>query len=251
MRSHKNFTSEQVESTSGSRAKDLSKPVANDVLTSTLNQSVDRADAKTINRIEKFWKWFLKAEAKLFEIKIDSDGHIAEEYLDRILTLGEACSLINDDLSMEIESISEHSKALVISANGISNFFSLVNEIASKAPALRRWTIIKFRQRQRKMLPLQLKGRTVQPDEVNFGIGKTATGGFCINVFMEGFVAEDREIWQHLGFLFLDLTLGEFDVATKICSVNFTCNRAAPEMERITIEEFPRRFDLAFGQARH
>lgn len=218
-----------------------------------LNDHVKHVGHDVLARIVEFWTWFVEHESRLREIKLDSSGAVSEANMGRIIELGEACTKIDDDLSLEIEEESDSPfRKLVISANGISDVFPVVEAVVDSSPALPHWLVVKYRQRQKVFHPLSLKGRTVKPEQVRFGVAHNkSTGEFGIYIFMPGYSPTEREIWQHIGFIFLDLALGEFDVATKVRCVEFEDERALPGVQRVTIEELPRVFDHLFSKSRH
>lgn len=206
-----------------------------------------------LERIRSFWHWFETQQARLMEIPLCFDGQISDEHMDRIVALGEACSAVDDDLAIEIESGTDRfSRRLVVSANGIAEAFPLVEALVDRAPRLPGWSFVKYRQRRRDIGPLGLHGRSFDPKRLRVGIYQhSLTGEFGLCVFMPGYRPEERETFQHIGFLFLDMTLGEFDVATKVRSIDFDSDTAQPHVPRVTLAELPGIFDRLFARSRH
>lgn len=210
-------------------------------------------DGQTLLRIAAFWDWFVAHEARLFEIQLDEHGAVSDDNMDQVVALAEACSLIHPDLSVEIDhSANPALRRLIVSANGITQHFPMVEEIVDRAPKMTRWMAVKYRQRQRRINPLTLNGFTMKVEDVRFGITQQhSTGAFGIVIFIPGFTEEDRKSWTHMGFIFLDQVLGEFDVATKIQNVQFVSDRSHQSMDRLTYDALPRIFDHVFTSSRH
>lgn len=248
-------------------ARDLFEHDSSNLLTSLI-ENVDKTppehdlkSAQRAQRIQAFWGWFAQNEPMLHEVELDESGFVRKEHMERIVTLGDACNAVDSDLSMEIETSHEGSKTLVISANGIPEVFPVVEEMFDLMPPLQkidphgRWSFVKYRQRQHHLKPLQLKGTTVRPQDLQFGIGQhPATGEFAIFVFVAGFDSshpEQSEVLRHIGFIFLDLILGEFDVATKVAAVDFLTSSERPDIQRIDHTELPTRFDALYSSSFH
>lgn len=219
----------------------------------SLASGIMPVDGQTLLRIAAFWEWFAAHEARLFEIQLDEHGAVSDENMDQVVALAEACSLVHPDLSVEIDHSSNPAlRRLIVSANGITQHFPIVEEIVDRAPKMARWVAVKYRQRQRHINPLTLNGFTLRAEDLRFGITQQhSTGAFGIVIFIPGFTEEDRKSWTHMGFIFLDQVLGEFDVATKIQNVQFVSDRSHPTMDRLTYDALPRIFDHVFLNSRH
>lgn len=222
------------------------------VLGKLANQPPAPGDDQAL-RIETFWQWFNENEDQLFNIKLDETGYVADEHMATIVLLGEACAKIHEDLSVEIENAGASGiRKLVISANGLTEVFPVVEEVVDRSRTPSRWEVVKYRQRQERINALSLKGHTLKPQDIRFAVARhKGTGQFGVYIFIPGFNEAELDIWRHLGFIFLDLALGEFDVATKLTSVEFGEMDSMPHANRLTIGELPTVFDYLFNKSRH
>lgn len=204
-------------------------------------------------RIAAFWAWFNANDDRLYSVELDASGHVTEEHMDTIVLLAEECAKIHEDLSVEIENAgTSGTRRLVISANGLTDVFPVVEEAVDQSRTSSRWEVVKYRQRQERINALSLKGHTIRPQDVRFGVARhKGTGEFGVFVFIPGFNEEELDVWRHLGFIFLDLALGEFDVATKVTSVEFGAPNSLPHVNQLTITELPVVFDYLFNKSRH
>ena len=123
---------------------------------------------------------------------------------------------IFDKLSKELKKINKYltfefgpkvkgKREFVISAGGIKVAFPIVEKLYEKNPNLKKWKFIKFRPK-RESMPLRFRGKEIYKDENKVGV----------ILFFNDYTEKDANFFGHVGFLFLDQELGEYDVSTKV-----------------------------------
>src|SRR5580765_8348569 len=106
----------------------------------------DKAASNSISRlfrnydpIDNFWSWFRENEHRLRNFETDPD-----KYLNEVLTQAKK---IKSGLAIEFEPPKNGIINMTISADGNIELFPLVQSIVHKAPKVKGWNIIAFRQR--------------------------------------------------------------------------------------------------------
>jgi len=90
---------------------------------------------------ETFWIWFQNNQDDLYNFERDR-----EAVFDR---LSEAMIRVHPDLTFEFGPILEDGRReFIISAAGIKEAFSSVEQLHTAAPELEKWIVLKFRQRR-------------------------------------------------------------------------------------------------------
>lgn len=130
----------------------------------------------------------------------------------------------------------------VISAGGIRNSFHAVEALAEGAPDLPRWKITKYRPRRPDLGRLQIGEQMIDPQDVEFALDRDGdrVGLF---LFIDGYSESNSKLWGQVGFLFLDVALGEYDVETKVGHIDFKPYAFKTELERRPLTELPAHFD--------
>jgi len=179
-----------------------------------------------------FWRWFQRNEAALFDFERNQDG-----IFDRLAI---EMHKVHPGLTFEFGPKQDGQREFVISADGIRAVFPKVESLASNAPALPRWKVIKFRPR-RDPADIQYNGVTVKASAVSVGIHQDGEK-VGLTVFIPGYSASERQTFGSIAFLFLDQALGEFDVETLVGDVDVQAVVPA-ESNAIPLNELPRTFD--------
>jgi hypothetical protein len=169
------------------------------------------------NPYVKFWQWFSdhSSELLLFEDR--------EEELTKKLT--RELRKVHPDLVFAIGPTENGKREFVISANGIQSVFPVVVDLYKEAPEMKQWIVTPFHPRKGAELEVTLEDVTLSSDEVYFTytIEEDKLG---LTLYTETMLEEKV---MTILFLFLDNALGEYDVATKIGSVEFAHIATAPE----------------------
>lgn len=178
--------------------------------------------------IYQFWQWFV--ENSEFLKAIDEDDPEPQ-----VQALGAQMREIDEDLVFEIgrpdqpdaddeteEESEEESESdeieLVVSADGLSRLVPVVEEIVRVAPTLPGWIFTAFRQRVNFEPKIRMEGYDVGVEDVYFrayGDGDH----IALDLLVRG-LGKD-EMMKSVAFILLDSILGEYDVMTKISSIEF------------------------------
>ena len=161
---------------------------------------------------EAFWAWFVENTDFLKQHDTNQDPVLDE--VERRL------HEVHKGLVFEIGQASDGIYDFIVSADGIQEVFPAVVELAKAAPRIEGWRIISFRPRMPDM----------QDRILNYG-GLALTYGdiwyrseeqgdkLGLSLFIRALTDENREILHVSAYLMLDAALGEFDVETKIGSI--------------------------------
>jgi hypothetical protein len=155
--------------------------------------------------IQAFWQWF------------DSHKHEYEEADEgdqdaKIKVLLEKLQQIEPGLSVEI---SAELQEIVISAEGDTAKFALVEEIVRKAPPLEEWDVTAFRQPRLEDFTLQYENIELTPSELYF-LPVEENEQLDIIIYGMGFRQYNYPKLAHYGMIMLDKVMGEYNAATKV-----------------------------------
>jgi hypothetical protein len=160
--------------------------------------------------IRAFWQWF-DSHKEGFEDLIN------ENQKARMNVLIQKLHAIDDELSVEI---SADIQELVISAEGDTTKFALVEEIVRQAPPLENWDVTAFRQPRLEDFTLQYEDMELTPSELYF-LPVEDHDQLDIIVYGIGFRQYDYPKLAHYGMIMLDKVMGEYNVATKVRYYDF------------------------------
>ncbi len=186
---------------------------------------------------EKFWHWFTRHEAELFDFEKDQ-----QRIFDKLLG---ALRKVNQDLVFEFgpkkQQEGKERREFVISAGGIKSAFPAVISLRDAAPDLPRWHITAFRPRRATINVVEIGDERVDPREVQFTLlsdGKNAG----LYLFIPGY-RENDDTFKQIGYLMLDEALGEFDVETRLGLIKMLAPEGHTSGKRHPLPELPRLFD--------
>jgi hypothetical protein len=191
----------------------LTNPKANDKVAS--NKSVFRF-SKNYDPIDNFWSWFRENEHRLRNFETNPN-----KYLNEVLT---EAKKIKSGLAIEFEPPKNGIINMTISADGNIELFPIVQSIVHKAPKVKGWNIIAFRQRlpldQIKTMRLKVEDRELDPGQMKF-FPVISGDTIDIIIYVKGVTPENYKQTAYGGFLLLDNILGEYDCVTKVRSYDF------------------------------
>jgi len=119
---------------------------------------------------------------------------------------------INPNLTFEISSVKNGKRDFVISADGIIEVFPFVEKLYTSRPNLKEWNFVKFRPRRKIANSIRIGNKELYPDDIKFMfIQDDSVGKIGIALFMNGYNENEIEVYEQIGFLFLDEALGEYD----------------------------------------
>jgi hypothetical protein len=182
------------------------------------------------SKYSKFWNWFQRHEDELFRFEEDQ-----ESIFDK---LAAQIRQVHRDLCFEFSSVKEGQREFTVSAGGIKEAFPEVTALVSGAPKLPRWQILAFRQHQ-DIPSISFGGRMLNREAVSFDYVETGDK-LDVTVFLPG-LREDSDTnhtaLKTIGYLFLDATLGEYLVETKLAGIEFVDASAFPGRRRLPLPE--------------
>jgi hypothetical protein len=161
-------------------------------------------------RIHTFWQWF-DSHKHQFE-NLTADNQEA-----KINVLLKKLQEIEPDLSVEISALSQE---IIISAEGDTTKFALVEEIVSKAPPLEEWDVTAFRQPRMEDFTLQYENIELTPSELYF-LPVEENDKLDIIVYGIGFREYEYNKLAHYGMIMMDKVMGEYNAATKVRYYDF------------------------------
>ena len=161
---------------------------------------------------EKFWNWFCKNSQMIYDFESNQ-----EVIFDKIQ---EQLHKINPNLTFEISSVKNGKRDFVISADGILEVFPFVEKLYTARPELKEWNFIKFRPRRKIDNSIKIGNKELYPADIKFMfIQDDSDGKIGIVLFMNGYNENEIEVYDQIGFLFLDEALGEYDTETYIGNI--------------------------------
>ncbi len=179
------------------------------------------------NTVADFWIWFEKSSQDYYRLK--------EENLNSLFNkLSKQLSKINEDLAFEFSvDLIEGKREFIISADGILSAFPDVIDLVENAPQLEGFKIIAFRQKSAvdDISTIEYDDISLGADDVYFTYRKNGDT-LDIVLYLRGYDS-DFEEWENAAFILLDTIIGEYDVATKIGSIDMLPYKESPNLKSI------------------
>ena len=182
---------------------------------------------------EEFWIWFAQHQAELFDFETDQ-----ERLFDQLAT---QLQKVQPNLTFEFGPRDGGKREFVISAGGIKAAFPAVVFLADVAPALDQWRVTAFRPRRTPINIVELEGKCVAPDNVQFSLLDNGTSA-GIYLFIPGLRKGDI-VFKQIGYLLLDDALGEYDVETRLGLIKMFSPDTITNGDRYPLAELPALFD--------
>lgn len=193
-----------------------------------------------MNSYETFWHWFISHEDELLNLEADQEK-VFDEVEDALHT-------VNSHLTFEFGP-RDVRRQFVISADGVISAFPDVVELVKAAPKLAKWTIIGFRPRRALPATIEMGGKQVFTESVEFSLlysrGDKKVG---IRLFIPSFDEADV-VWKRIGYLLLDESLGEYDVESRVGLIKMYSPNAVTAEERYPLSKLPSAFDRLVSQS--
>ena len=162
------------------------------------------------NKEDIFWDWFSKNSNAYFHFEKDQNNLFAQ--------LKTQLEKIHPDLVFEFSPIfNDGTREFVISANGIKSVFSIVNNLVAKAPKLKSWKFIAFRQPHKSITQIKYQNLLVNLDDIFFRYGKD-NGKIALELNIRGFYVSPE--WTGATFIILDNVLGEYHTEMSLSSID-------------------------------
>jgi hypothetical protein len=166
--------------------------------------------------IDDFWIWFVKNEKRLKNFQSDPDKYLNELFVQ--------VKKIRAGLAIEFEPPQNGIIKMTVSANGNIELFQLVRDIVERAPAVKGWKFIPFRQRMPtaavKEIKLKVGELVLDPAEMKF-FPVRENNQLNIIIYTAGVTEKNYNQVAYASFVLLDNILGEYDCITKVGSFDF------------------------------
>ena len=184
-------------------------------------------------REARFWQWFQKHQDEIYSIQGPED--------DAFNKLAHEIQTVYPDLAFQLGAVENGQREFILSADGLKRAFPAVESLAKAAPPMPRWKVTTFRPRQPELTGLKINGVTIAPDDVAVSC-QSSLGSMNVTLFL-GDPQLDEEIRGNMGFLFLDQTLGEYDVETYLGTIEFKPANAPSSLPKVSLVAFQKQFD--------
>lgn len=192
---------------------------------------------------QNFWTWF--------EGNRDFMTGYASNTSAVTQAVGRRLQNVDRGLTYEMGQAADGVYEFIVSANGVRDVFPEVIKLVKAAPEIEGWRIIAFRPRRPDALQSKLEyaGFSVSGSDVWYR-SEEAGDHFNLTVLVKGLDGDNEKKAIGAAFIMLDLALGEFDVATKLRSINFGALPPDPESQGLKpLNELPREVDARFTEA--
>jgi hypothetical protein len=188
--------------------------------------------------IKEFWLAFLRSEEAMF-----AGGEPGGELLGLI-------ARVHPDLELDIGTVVSGVRSLVISAGGIREAFASVEALARGAPPLRRWRVVRYRQRHSVRANFAFQGLSLSPGNIRFAISSGGPGSGIV-LYMPGYTREEHSRYLALALMMLDALLGEYDVEMKLGSIVIEALGPDRGARAATLDQLANIFDGSVNESRN
>lgn len=165
-------------------------------------------------KADEFWGWFLKNNHKFLFL-----GDVSEEEKDTIMDdLLEHLHTYCERLFFSVRHRQDHEMELVISADGVAEYFDDVEALVDAAPDIPRWQIVKFRQPHAPGFSIAYADKDYYPEDIIFLplYNEESPDAVAIRVCYPDYIEAERAHFVNLSFLLLDSLIGEKSAALDI-----------------------------------
>lgn len=177
--------------------------------------------------VSDFWIWFEKYSQDYYWLR-------EVNLISLFNKLSKQLSKLNEDLAFEFSAdLIEGKREFILSADGILSAFPDVIDLVENAPQLEGFKIIAFRQKSAvdDISTIEYEDISLGPDDVYFTYRKNGDT-LDIVLYLRGYDS-DFEEWENAAFILLDTIIGEYDVATKIGSIDMLPYKESPNLKSI------------------
>lgn len=165
--------------------------------------------------IEKFWQYFIDHEKKLYNLREDD---IEKIYGD----LYRLINKVNNQLTFSTPvALINGKREFTIKASSIGKNFPDVIRLVDAAPAMEKFTIIAFEQRNDGEDGTTVNDIMLTRDDVffNYTYDQEYTA-FFLKLYIKGFEEENDDYYQ-VTFDLLEIVIGEYVLGTEIIEIEF------------------------------
>src|SRR5207249_5170279 len=151
----------------------------------------------------RFWSWFQAHDSALFAVKTGNEPICGE--------LSEELHRVHPALTFEFGPLESGRREFVLSADGMKDAFPAVLDLGRAAPALSRWTIIRFRPPRPDATQVSLAGVHLDARSIGF-LAEPDGERTGLTVSVPGYKATPKKTYEQAAYLLLDGMLGEYAV---------------------------------------
>lgn len=108
-------------------------------------------------------------------------------------------------------------REFVISADGIKSVFPIVSNLVAKAPELKKWRIVAFRQPHKNITQIKYQNLVLKLDDVFFRYEKD-NGKIKLELNIRGYCVSPE--WTAATFILLDNVLGEYHTEMSLSGID-------------------------------
>ncbi|HDP80280.1 MAG TPA: hypothetical protein ENN21_05490 [Spirochaetes bacterium] len=185
---------------------------------------------------EKFWKWFMENDERLYGVREGQEPVIKELLV--------AIRKVHPDLTFEFGPVEAGNRSFTISAGGLKEVAPAVEKLYAAAPKLSHWTFYKYRQR-RPLQDVRLGKVNLRPADVLVTIEEDGPKA-GLGVYIKGYKGKSDQQKIGAAFLMLDEALGEYDVMMKVGFIEFYAAGTPTDLVMHNMETLPVVFDNFF-----
>jgi hypothetical protein len=188
-----------------------------------------------------FWQWF--------QANIDRFNRFEDDQQRLMNELSVQLHQIDDNLVYEVSSANSGMRELVKSADGIKESFSSVVALTKAAPEIKGWTITGFRRRvDIAQFTLRYDGRSLAAKDYYFWLEPDGEHIDLI-LYVPGLSEDNRNEFVNACYVLLDMSLGEYDVTTKIRYIDHQPLADTTDREGLKpLTELPKEFDELYAK---
>ncbi|MEW6469166.1 MAG: hypothetical protein AB1458_09590 [Bacteroidota bacterium] len=178
---------------------------------------------KELSETEKadlFWKWFCENQNNYLQVN-QKEGQEREQLLNMFL---EKLHRYHPHLFFEMGGRSDTESELIITAEGIKDYFPAVELLVSRAPRLKGWNIIAFKPPMGTEFRIEIGGHQFEPGKIIFIPldNKEQPSAVGIQVCYPQYTEENKNIFIQGTYLILDVILGEKSTTLDIDYLDIT-----------------------------
>jgi hypothetical protein len=179
-----------------------------------------------INRIDAFWNWFRRNEFIYRRIIDEGETDLIDDILNRLIE-------IQKGLAVEFEK-SNDIYVMTISADGVEEYFDIVQKILLKTIEIKGWKFIAFRQPYEKdkinEITITVNGNTFDPKQIMF-FPIIEDEKLYIQIFSADINEETKNKFGYGCLMLLDNIIGEYACVKKVKGYEYYNLIEATEIE--------------------
>lgn len=166
--------------------------------------------------IDSFWNWFIQNQISCMKIIDADETDLIDEVLINLVK-------IQRGLAVEFEKLKDK-YVMTISADGIEDYFGIVQEIINRAPTVENWEFIAFRQpygkEQVARITINVSGFTLDPKQIKFS-PLSEDGNLYIQIFSADINEETKNKIGYGCLMLLDNIIGEYNCVKMISGFEY------------------------------